>query len=77
MRREDLDAATAELERKAEHLDPAVAERVRKANARLVTAREKLDAAVKGARRAGASWQFIGDLLGVSRQAAFERFGKS
>lgn len=27
-------------------------------------------------RASGASWQLVGDILGVSRQAAFERFGK-
>lgn len=28
------------------------------------------------ARQAGATWQAIGDVLGVSRQAAFQRYGK-
>ncbi|MEU6700171.1 DUF3887 domain-containing protein [Pseudonocardia sp. NPDC046786] len=33
-------------------------------------------AVVHEARRAGATWQVIGDALGVSRQAAFQRYGK-
>ena len=32
--------------------------------------------AVELARRAGHTWQEIGDLLGTSRQAAFQRFGR-
>ncbi|HEY3871704.1 MAG TPA: hypothetical protein VGM10_25305 [Actinocrinis sp.] len=35
-----------------------------------------LQAGVTGARDAGHSWQELGDLLGVSRQAAFQRFGR-
>ncbi|BBG05350.1 MULTISPECIES: DUF3887 domain-containing protein [Pseudonocardia] len=31
---------------------------------------------VQEARQAGATWQSIGDVLGVSRQAAFQRYGK-
>ncbi|GAB90174.1 DUF3887 domain-containing protein [Gordonia rhizosphera] len=33
-------------------------------------------AAVQRARRAGRTWQQIGDALGISRQAAFQRFGR-
>lgn len=33
-------------------------------------------AVVHQARQHGATWQVIGDALGVSRQAAFQRFGK-
>lgn len=33
-------------------------------------------AVVGQARREGATWQVIGDALGVSRQAAFQRYGK-
>jgi Protein of unknown function (DUF3887) len=32
--------------------------------------------AVQRARAAGATWQEIGDVLGASRQAAFQRFGR-
>jgi Protein of unknown function (DUF3887) len=35
-----------------------------------------LQAAVDRARAAGHSWQRIGDVLGTSRQAAFQRFGR-
>ncbi|WP_246846245.1 DUF3887 domain-containing protein [Humibacter ginsenosidimutans] len=35
-----------------------------------------LIAAVRQARDDGASWQTIGDALGVTRQAAFQRYGK-
>lgn len=39
-------------------------------------AAEALRDAVAAARAAGCTWQEIGDLLGVSRQAAFQRFGQ-
>ena len=46
----------------------------------VVNARESLERAValyvQAARGDGASWADIGDVLGVSRQAARERFGK-
>jgi hypothetical protein len=37
---------------------------------------ELVSAAVDQARHEGSTWQEVGDLLGVSRQAAFQRFGK-
>lgn len=37
---------------------------------------DALRAAVRRARDAGRTWQEIGDLLGTSRQAAFQRFGR-
>jgi hypothetical protein len=39
------------------------------------TASATLRAAVDQARSAGRTWQEIGDVLGVTRQAAFQRFG--
>jgi hypothetical protein len=42
----------------------------------LEAAREHLRHKVKRAVEAGASWADIGEALGVSRQAAWERFGK-
>jgi hypothetical protein len=36
---------------------------------------EALAAAVDAARAAGRTWQQVGDVLGTSRQAAFQRFG--
>ena len=38
-------------------------------------AEEMLAASVDAARAAGVTWQAIGDVLGTSRQAAFQRFG--
>lgn len=37
---------------------------------------EVVRAVVQQARRDGATWQVVGDALGVSRQAAFQRYGK-
>lgn len=37
---------------------------------------DALRAAVTRARNAGRTWQEIGDLLGTTRQAAFQRFGR-
>lgn len=34
-------------------------------------------AAVQQAREAGRTWQEVGEVLGVSRQAVFQRYGKS
>ena len=39
-------------------------------------ARSCLDASVADSRRAGSSWTEIGQALGVTRQAAFRRFGR-
>lgn len=39
-------------------------------------AEEALRLAVEEAREAGHTWQEIGDVLGTSRQAAFQRFGR-
>ncbi|MFD5824658.1 DUF3887 domain-containing protein [Lentzea sp. NPDC060358] len=39
-------------------------------------AEARLRDAVEAAREAGHTWQEIGDLLGTSRQAAFQRFGR-
>ena len=37
---------------------------------------ELVAAAVERARASGCTWQQIGDVLGISRQAAFQRFGR-
>ena len=47
------------------------------ANARYFNAAEELRSSVEVAREAGCSWAAIGKVLGVSRQAAWERFGKA
>ncbi|RFA07527.1 DUF3887 domain-containing protein [Subtercola boreus] len=41
------------------------------------TSEQIVVAAVRQAREDGTSWQEIGDALGVTRQAAFQRYGKS
>ena len=41
----------------------------------VVEANAKLRAGVAKARAGGASWEHIGKVLGVTRQAAWERFG--
>ncbi|RFU42810.1 hypothetical protein DZF91_04670 [Actinomadura logoneensis] len=47
----------------------AAAEAVRRAD-------DHLRAAVETARSSGTTWQEIGDVLGITRQAAFQRFGR-
>jgi hypothetical protein len=49
---------------------------VAQARARAQRADEALRTAVDSARSAGHTWQEIGDVLGTSRQAAFQRFGR-
>jgi hypothetical protein len=39
-------------------------------------AESRLRAVVEGAREAGCTWSEIGDVLGTTRQAAFQRFGR-
>ncbi len=51
-------------------------EMVRAANEVQDRAEALLAAAVQQAREAGRTWQEIGEVLGVSRQAAFQRYGK-
>lgn len=55
--------------------DPAL-DAVLAARDRLTAAEEQLQVSVTAARHAGRTWQQIGDVLGVSRQAAFQRFGQ-
>lgn len=47
------------------------------AQAALEQAERELGAAVGAARAQGATWQQVADVLGVSRQAAFKRFGRA
>jgi DNA-binding Lrp family transcriptional regulator len=48
-----------------------------KVRAEILEAAEKqLNMAVARARGAGVSWERIGEAVGISRQAATERFGK-
>ena len=49
---------------------------VAKALGELRAAQDKLRNRVRQAVAAGASWADVGEALGVTRQAAWERFGK-
>jgi hypothetical protein len=42
----------------------------------LFHAEERVAQAVESARGAGASWTEVGDAIGISRQAAQQRFGR-
>ena len=55
---------------------PAYLDLVRRARDVDGLAEQVLKLAVQQSRDAGHTWQEIGDLLGVTRQAAFQRFGK-
>ena len=55
---------------------PAYLAAVRRAQEVDILAGQVLSLCVQQCRDAGHTWQEIGDLLGVTRQAAFQRFGK-
>ncbi|MGW4568229.1 DUF3887 domain-containing protein [Streptomyces sp. NPDC004561] len=55
---------------------PAYLDLVRRARGVDEAAEQVLRLCVQQSRDAGHTWQEIGDLLGVTRQAAFQRFGK-
>jgi hypothetical protein len=55
---------------------PAYLDQVRNAQRACQLAEQVLKLCVQQSRDAGHTWQEIGDLLGVTRQAAFQRFGK-
>lgn len=55
---------------------PAYLDLVRRARDADILAGQVLVLSVQQCRDAGHTWQEIGDLLGVTRQAAFQRFGK-
>jgi Protein of unknown function (DUF3887) len=55
---------------------PAYLDLVRRAKDADILAGQVLRLCVEQSRDAGHTWQEIGDLLGVTRQAAFQRFGK-
>lgn len=57
-------------------MDGAAAARIEAALAARRRADEELAAAVGEARGSGSTWQEIGDALGTTRQAAFQRFGR-
>ena len=47
---------------------------IAQANAKVDEAKQSLDEAVFAARKDGVSWAVIGEALGVTRQATFERW---
>jgi hypothetical protein len=55
---------------------PSYLDQIRNALRAGQLAEQVLKLCVQQSRDAGHSWQEIGDLLGVTRQAAFQRFGK-
>jgi hypothetical protein len=73
----------AELERWLDAIEPNPADardathmrRIIAAATALQDAEEELHSAVAAARDAGDTWDMIGVALGVTRQAAFQRFG--
>lgn len=72
------DSAVAELSRMVVELSARVPDPVGQISAALEVRRAAesvLGASVDAARTAGVTWQAIGDVLGTSRQAAFQRFG--
>lgn len=81
---EALERAAADAEKWLDSLDPATTpaedpadlRRIGHALAGLSVAERELTEAVVAARRAGRSWGQIGMVLGVSRQAARERYAE-
>ncbi|MEM1331825.1 MAG: hypothetical protein AAGG08_00070 [Actinomycetota bacterium] len=68
---DDIDPATHQA-RDATHFRRIIA-----ARRRIDDANEELRAAVHAARDAGDSWTVIGAALDTTRQAAYQRFGRS
>ncbi|MDV7192608.1 hypothetical protein [Mycolicibacterium fortuitum] len=50
--------------------------RIAAAATALTNAEAELNTAVAEARKAGDTWAMVGTALGISRQAAYQRFGK-
>jgi len=61
----------------ADARDATYIRRIIAASEALSAADDELRAAVVSARAAGDTWDAIGVALGTSRQAAYQRFGKS
>ncbi|MCD2190995.1 sigma-70 family RNA polymerase sigma factor [Actinomycetospora soli] len=71
----DVDAAFANVDFSDPSADAADLRSVTAAADALDRSRDALEAAVRAARAHGRSWARIGGLLGVTRQAAQQRFG--
>lgn len=82
--REELERAAAEAEAWLDSLDPVTTaaenpsdlRRIGLALRELADEQRELDEAVAAARENGRSWSEIGLVLGISRQAARERYGQ-
>jgi hypothetical protein len=82
--REQIEKAAADAEAWLDKLDPATtpardAADLRRIGLALIDkakAESEIEEAVVAARRNGASWNFIAGVLGVSKQAAHERYGR-
>jgi hypothetical protein len=80
----DLAAVAAETEALLNDLDPETLlwenphdlRRIGRAHEELLSATAELQNAVSAARQTGRSWSEIGVVLGVSKQAAQQRFGR-
>ncbi|MCC5951594.1 MAG: hypothetical protein JJU45_05810 [Acidimicrobiia bacterium] len=68
---DDVDPQSLEA-RDATHFRRIIA-----ARQRIDEAEDELRAAVRAAREAGDSWSVIGAALDITRQAAYQRFGRS
>ena len=81
--REELERAAAESESWLDSLDPTTTpaenpadlRRIGLALRRLADEQREVEEAVAAARENGRSWGMIGLVLGISRQAARERYG--
>lgn len=73
----DIEGFLDSVEPQGPARDGAHIRRIIAAAEALAAANAELDAAVAAARAAGDTWDAIGVALGVSRQAAFQRFGQS
>ena len=74
---QDLDAWLDSIEPDpADARDATHIRRIIAANEALSAANDELHAAVIAARAAGDTWDAIGVALGISRQAAYQRFGE-
>lgn len=71
-----LDAAEPDLAARLEHEPGSHLDLVRLARAAYDETGQLLVAAVGSARSAGCTWEQIGDVLGMTRQAAQQRYGR-